>query len=881
MINLKKLSDDIKDNNTYIYYNYNKFINKFYTLLEINDCNNVRLIESEWTKHFYLVYGNVKENISSNKKVNINQLIDMYNLQNEIVDVNKLFFSIQTYYACLVKMIAMDLLEENNKRDYLDDVKKFLSEVFEGVYFEKRNILNYCYEDWYNWFFACWDADLDQLFVSLLEILNSQEYKCITDKDLLDIHSYDYMKKIYESIVPREFRHALGEYYTPDWLAEYTIESVVNLYKKNVYNKMIDPTCGSGTFILKAILYLKKNKKNITQEDIMELIKGFDINPLAVLTAKTNYLISTNDCSNKLLPIEIPIYQYDTINVPKVENETILIDMDDKLYRVPLSLLDIKKMDIVTRILKLNLKKGCRDSNIIYRNIIDTHLFDEIEIQQIVKFYDQLIAYKDIKISLIWFNVAVNYLKGFKEREFDLIIGNPPWVNWEYMPIDYRMKSQSLWIEQGIFTATGKDLSFAKEDISTLITYLCMDRLLKNKGILSFVMRQGIFKSEKNGVGFRKFRIRDSVDIKVLKVDDLVAIRPFEGAQNQTAIMYLQKGIKNRYPVPYYEWKKLKSRIKYDDDLKTVLGIIDITELQAMPTITDDPTSLWVTANSNVFKNIKGVLGKNNYQARTGVFTGGANAVYWLDIINITNEGVLVTNITERAKRKVEKVEYDIECKYVYPFLRGKDIKLWDAKPEIYLLCPHTAITRMKPVCESQLKLETPHTLDYFYKFKDTLNERKGFAGWEKEIQKETFYSILRIGDYTFSKYKVVWKYIAKEFITAVISTVNDPFLGEKEILPNEKVMYVSFENKKEAYFLCGILSSQLISDCIKSYMNPTSISTHVLDKLNIPTYDETNPLHSEISMLCEEGHLCNTFEERERYLIQINRLVERIYGIK
>ena len=92
----------------------------------------------------------------------------------------------------------------------------------------------------------------------------------------------------------------------------------------------------------------------------------------------------------------------------------------------------------------------------------------------------------------------------------------------------------------------------------------------------------------------------------------------------------------------------------------------------------------------------------------------------------------------------------------------------------------------------------------------------KGFAGWEKEIQEKEFHAILRIGEYTFSKYKVVWKYIASEFICAVISTVNDEFLGEKLIIPNEKIMYISTDNEQEAYYICGILSSTVVANCVK-----------------------------------------------------------------
>lgn len=126
--------------------------------------------------------------------------------------------------------------------------------------------------------------------------------------------------------------------------------------------------------------------------------------------------------------------------------------------------------------------------------------------------------------------------------------------------------------------------------------------------------------------------------------------------------------------------------------------------------------------------------------------------------------------------------------------------------------------------------------------------------------------------------YKVVWKYIASEFICAVISTVEDEFLGNKMLLPNEKIMYISLDDEEEAYYLCGVLSSTLIAKCVKSYMNPTSISAHVLDKLNIPDFDRENADHLMIAKACREGHKGKEIADSMRV---IDRAVEKIYGVE
>ena len=53
---------------------------------------------------------------------------------------------------------------------------------------------------------------------------------------------------------------------------------------------------------------------------------------------------------------------------------------------------------------------------------------------------------------------------------------------------------------------------------------------------------------------------------------------------------------------------------------------------------------------------------------------------------------------------------------------------------------------------------------------------------------------------------------------TAVVSSLDDDFLGEKTIVTDSKVLYVSFDTKEEANYLCAILNSRLIGEIIEAY---------------------------------------------------------------
>ncbi|MCI6998694.1 MAG: N-6 DNA methylase [Eubacterium sp.] len=809
MLDLYMLCADLKNPHSDMRQKSNFIIRRIYKNLN-NPTEKTDLILNAWKEDFQYIYGDVDANLSSNSKLNTEEILSRYEIiaqeEHRTEATKLLFYSIQTYFSLLVKCMMNSILDERKKN------KISSQELILGDFATKHGIKNYCNPDWY-----CWPVfELDNGFQEIIDDIDASivSYRSIISlEDFAKNNNYDYIKQMYESIIPKELRHALGEYYTPDWLAEETLSQAMQFDGTIEESQFLDPTCGSGTFLFKAIL--GKRKKGCSLEDIIQKVYGVDINPLAVLTAKTNYLLSVIDMIDDKTLIEIPVYNTD------------IVRMDDVIT-------ELSEQDFL--------------------NCINP-------------------------VTAIRYSMELDRKKVINMDKADVIVGNPPWVNWEYMPEKYRKGTQHLWVDYQLFNARGRDLSFSKEDISVLITYVVIDKLLKFDGILAFVIRQGVFKSAQNGVGFRKFKVRDIYGLQVLQVDDLSKIKAFDNATNSTALLYLKKGHETSYPVPYVLWEKRndvkKTSFNAYSELREVKSQIVQIKQMAMPAVEDDITSIWMTANEEDLTRMKKVLGSNDYRARTGVFTGGANAVYWLNISSSANTDIEVTNITERAKRKAEQITTIIENEHVYPMLKGSNVKKWKTTYDTYLLCPHTAETKMWPVSQKNLIESCPKTHAYLEHFRDDLNGRKGFAGWEKEIQKKEFHAILRIGEYTFSKYKVIWKYIASEFVCAVISSVNDKFLGNKAIIPNEKIMYISTDDEMEAYYICGILSSTLIANCVKSYMNPTSISAHVLNKLNIPEFDCNNPDHITIATACKEGH---AQEDIMPYIKKIDSIVEKLY---
>ena len=187
----------------------------------------------------------------------------------------------------------------------------------------------------------------------------------------------------------------------------------------------------------------------------------------------------------------------------------------------------------------------------------------------------------------------------------------------------------------------------------------------------------------------------------------------------------------------------------------------------------------------------------------------------------------------------------------MYEVVRGRDLDCGRAASGAQLLCPHTAETRMRPLSPAVLAATYPKALAYLQSMRPVLEARRGFAGWERRIHEETFYAIQRIGEYTFAPFKAAWRYVASDFIVAVVGPGRDG----RPRLCNDKVMYLGCISETEAHFLCGLLSSDPVRWRVVSAMTGTQISTSAVKHLNLPRFAADDPVHAEIAARCKGGH--------------------------
>ena len=515
-------------------------------------------------------------------------------------------------------------------------------------------------------------------------------------------------------------------------------------FEGNPNKRLLDPACGSGTFLVIAIKKIKqyaKEKKiepRIVLEKILSNVVGFDLNPLAVISARTNYLLALGDLLEHMKePITIPVYLCDSIMTPQEDKDLfgwgkLKVNTAVGPFFIPKNLVKAEYIDELSSFLEEAVKLKLNKDHFI--RILCQRLplipdRDEKDIKVIYELYEKLLNLEKQGINGIWARIIKNAFAPLFVGDFDYIVGNPPWINWESLPEQYRLKTKPLWISYGLFPHGGMNtiLGKGKKDISMIMTYVAIDKYLKRNGRLGFLITQSIFKTAGAGQGFRRFQLGNNKPVKVLYVDDMVELKPFEGVGNRTSIVILYKGKPTKYPVPYNYWvKKVKGKgIKDNLQLEEVTRIATYKKFYAEPVDEKDSTSPWITGRPKALKAVRKVLGQSDYTAHAGCYTGGANAVYWVEIVDKRPNGlVIISNITEGTKKKIESVQAAIELDLLYPLLRGRDVKKWRAEPSAYIIMAQDPIKR-RGIDEEDMKTKYPKTYIYLKRFEKTLRERK------------------------------------------------------------------------------------------------------------------------------------------------------------
>ena len=401
------------------------------------------------------------------------------------VDDDDLFFQ-HTYLTALAKAMAAQMLGLSNTA---------LPDLLSGQVFEQADLFGVAESDFFDWPLQ---ADGGAQMIERL-VLQVGAFR------LADVQA-DVLKGLYESLIDPEQRHVLGEYYTPDWLAESICATAV---RDPLTERVVDPACGSGAFLFHAVRRCLDAARaaGLTNaaaiERCCDRVLGVDVHPVAVQIARVTYLLAIGQrLREDRGEISIPVYLGDSLQwntEPFLADRDVLIaaPADDvtgakgETLHFPAAVArDPALFDrVINRMLQMSANSPPQPAEGLKAWLVREGLTDAPTQNALVETYERLVSLREQGRDHIWGFVARNLVRPVwlsqQEQRPDVLVGNPPWLAYRYMDdamqARFRAECAELTLWAGGNVAT-------HQDISAYFYARCAEMYLRPHGRAAFVM---------------------------------------------------------------------------------------------------------------------------------------------------------------------------------------------------------------------------------------------------------------------------------------------------------------------------------------------------------------------------------------------------------
>jgi hypothetical protein len=535
-----------------------------------------------------------------------------------------------------------------------------------------------------------------------------------------------------------------------------------------------------------------------------------------------------------------------------------------------------------------------------------------------IALYKELVRLDKENKNGVWARIIKNNFAPLFVGRVDYVAGNPPWVRWGYLPPEYRSETAHLWRDYGLFTKKGIEsrMGTAELDLSMLFTYVSADAYLQlAHSRLGFVITKEVFKNKGAAEGFRLFNVpARELALRPYRVDDLASLRPFHAA-NKTACLFLEKSVPPRYPVPYFVWSKLPSASMPENEMTVEEARAYLRTAKKMARPIGEDGSAWQTMMPAEQDTLRKLAGASSYKARIGARVE-PYGVYWVEIVNASNQRKpLVVNLPELGSTPIDKITpRAVEPDFLYPALRGRDIKRWGFNQKVWVFILNKSTKREDWVEETVMRRKWPMTIQYLSTFKQILLTRANYwkffghpiestheikeappgqhlrlrsrsaDAYKYEISEAPFYMMFNIGPYTFAPFRVCWSRMANTIRAAVISEIETQ-IGLKQIIPTDTATIVPFEKKEEAHFFCSAANSSPFRWFVHSFSSAGRGfgSAGILKRVQVPVFNSRDKLHSELSSLSQACHTAAAKEDLdivESLERKIDKTAAKLWGI-
>lgn len=768
---------------------------------QLKEQNPFAVIFSEWERYLRIVYGS---------KVAGDEL-----------------FIRHTYLATLAKLMSWMTLTEST---VLPPDEKMV-ELLGGQIFKAQGIENFLEEDFFSWTARpAAAAKVIGVVRGLYSLLKNYRLRELAKE------GEDVWKSLYQELVDPETRHDLGEFYTPDWLAHRMIKQML---ADNPKAAMLDPACGSGTFLYLAIREKRERLKDSSETmlHILDSVVGADIHPLAVIIAKTNYILALGDLLKKpRKTITIPIYLADTLWLPEryMKGPEYFINLDNKTVSVSEELLSSiafydRAMELAKDFARQHKGRAIRLE--LFLNFLRAQNFAAYPsiVRNLYEIAQTLKDFIDEERDTIWAFVLKNRFKPlFFKNKFDVVMGNPPWIAFRYLEPGYQDFVKRL-VAREYRLLTGRGHLITHLEVAALFLLRAADLYLKAGGIVGLVMPRSVCTADQHdGLRRNEFRFPEDAMHRLAWTGlwDCDQVEPLFNVP--TCVLWAEKTAGSVEPAKTFPGEVMAGRLPRKN--------ASLQEAEANLTVEAAPFSLsqrgrhsfWATGAASKTE-------KSSWYKKK--FFQGATIVprsFWFVQVKPSPLGFnpecppLETDprAIKEAKKPYQDVRFEgqVESRFLYATLLSTDLlPFGHLNFRLVVLPIETRGSHYHLLNAKQAKQAGFVHLSEWVENVEVEWQKRRSRSAEKLTALEWLDYRRKLTDQNpKTKYCVIYNALGTFLAAAIVESsnlkfyVNDQEVNISGILNDYKIYYFRTSNKNEAYYLTAILNSPIVDTLIK-----------------------------------------------------------------
>lgn len=464
------------------------------------------------------------------------------------------------YLVTVAKVLCANILSGRAIISSDDEIRAIL----DGKYFSRQNIYNFVDYDYFGWLNNT--PYIESIIPCAREIQNR-----LRAYDFSKLGEQDIFGRLLAQLANREHRLMLGQEFTPHWIARDIVDYNISKIGDEV-PRIMDMCCGSGVFLIESIKAVREKyaisaDNYDTRKDIIvfSAVMGFDIDPLAVMLAKVNWIMAMRDLflvHNG--SVTVPIYHADSLFVatpithrmPAKGEDYYVLVLNQQQIRIPAFLFspDYGKVfdSFISKVYRLAMARAAAPET--ENGAISAEALIEMvgrESGTALEF-NQKVALTETTTQLvlqlenlqrqgrngIWYFIISNsYRPGLTEKQFNCIVSNPPWMAMSKLA-DNPYKNALREIARR-YSIQPLGAAHPHMELATIFLVSSIDRYLKDGSHFSYIMPASLM-SGLNHEPFRKEKYLSSdaeLDAKISAIWEL----PVDTFKNKAIVLSGEK----------------------------------------------------------------------------------------------------------------------------------------------------------------------------------------------------------------------------------------------------------------------------------------------------------------------------------------------------